>query len=149
MGGVGLDAAVKGETPLPPKPPNEKTLLALEANENAAPADEAGADANSEVGAALPAEGAVAAMAAADVATGTNELPTDDGWLENEATGAVCIGLRWPSNRRGSGGRTRDGAPWARFFMWNGDRPPLVASTSRIGIGSQDSILPRILRWAL
>lgn len=144
-GGVGLGAAAKGEAPLPPMPPNEKTLLALEAKENAAPAVEAGADANSEVGAALLAEGAVAA----DVATGMNELPTDDGWLVNDGTAAICIGLRWPSGRRGSGGRTRDGAPWTRFFMWNGDRAPHVDITRRIGIGAQDSILPMISRWAL
>lgn len=113
-GGVGLGAVMKVEAPPPPKPPNEKTLLAVEANENAAPAEEAGADANSEGGAALLAEGAVVP---ADVATGMNELPAADAWLENEGAAAVCIGLRWPSDSRSSGGRTRDGAPWARFFM--------------------------------
>lgn len=59
------------------------------------------------------------------------------------------MGLRWPFGRRGSGGRTREGAPRTKFFMWNGERPPQVDSTRRTGIGGHDSILLVMLRWAL
>lgn len=43
---------------------------------------------------------------------------------------------------------TSKGTSLVRFFMWNGERPPLVAIRARMGIGGHFSSLPMISLWA-
>lgn len=77
---VGALAGAKEKAFPPPVAPNEKTLPLLEPNEKAVVADEACTDENSDGGAAVFPE-AAAAAAAEDVATSTNEVPVEKGWL--------------------------------------------------------------------
>lgn len=76
---VGAVAGAKEKAFPPPLAPNEKTLPPVEPNEKAVVADEAFTDENSDGGATvLPEE---AAAATGDVATGTNEVLVEKGWL--------------------------------------------------------------------